>query len=317
MKNLFSLNVKTQEKTYTPFVTRSVSAETSSQQEAFDDKLTKSKKASDLPLWLQVIQLLCLLGAVCIFLGLLRAFGENEHDESFSQMWARFVSNGAITMIIVGVICLAVFIVLFVWGRLRAKKVQASPEYQSAMEEREKLQTDSYKELDVPDNAEELDVFCYPFKYTRKGKEKWGNGLSQYVAIRVKIFKDDDNLYFADTSEVIKIPVTAVRAVNSINKRLGFLGWNKAAKPNSPEYKPYKITANNMGVLFVKWCFFVNLILDGEEYEIIIPPYENEILRKYVDLEQAMSEVTEDAAEDTENAMSETEEQLNDNEINE
>ena len=181
------------------------------------------------------------------------------------------------------------------------------------MDEREKLLSSSYEELGVPDDADELDVFSYAFKLTRKGKEKWGT-VANYIAIRLKIFKDDDNIYFADTSDVIKIPVTAIKAVNSINKRLGFLGWNKDVKPTSPEYKPYKITVNNMGVLFVKWCFSVNLILDGEEYEIIIPPYENEILRKYVDLEQVTG-ATDEAAEDTENAASETAERLNDDEI--
>ena len=98
---------------------------------------------------------------------------------------------------------------------------------------------------------------------------------------------------------MIKIPLAAVGAVNVINKRLGFIGWSKEQTPNSPEYKPYKITVNNMGGLFVKWCFSVNLNLDGEEYEIIIPPYENEILRKYVDVEQTADAVTEEATEET------------------
>ncbi len=319
MKNLFSINVKTQEKTYSPYVVRSVSAETSSQQEAFDEQLTKSEKASKLPLWLRIVQLLCGIVAVCIFCGLMRAFGENEHDESFSEMWARFVGNGAITMIIVGVICLAVFIALLVWGKLRSNKVQASPEYQTVIATAEKLQNSSYEELGVPADADELDVFSYAFKYNRKGKERCGT-VANYITISVKIFKDEDSLYFADTSEVIKIPLSAVKTVDSINKRLSFMGWSKDQKPNSPEYKPYKIRVNNMGILFVKWCLSVKLILDGEEFEIIIPPYESEILKKYVDIEQSAAPVTEqttenDAEEAAEHEKAQEIEKISDGEI--
>ncbi|MDE5562977.1 MAG: hypothetical protein K2J01_05465, partial [Clostridiales bacterium] len=105
MKNLFKFSVQTGEADYNKYIVRSVSEETSAKQDNTYDELKKFEKASKLPLWLRIIQLLCYLVSLCLLVGVLRAIGENIGDEPFGQMWDRFVSNGAIIMIVVGVVC--------------------------------------------------------------------------------------------------------------------------------------------------------------------------------------------------------------------
>ncbi|MDE7405528.1 MAG: hypothetical protein K2M89_01465 [Clostridiales bacterium] len=290
MENFFRFNVKTEEKTYAQYIERSVSSETSSKQESSDSELTNAQKKSQLPLWLRIIEMLCFLTAVCLLCGLISAFGKGEDGESFGEMWQRFVGNGAIIILVVGLVCLAAAIALFVWGRIRSKRVQSSPEYQTVIDEREKLQNGSYDELGVPNDADDIDVFCFPFKLNRKGKEVNGSPFAKYVTICFKIFKRDDCLYFADTSDLIKIPLSAVTETYVMAKNVNFWGWTKEQNFNSKEYKLYKIRANNYGTLFVKGCYCINLLLDGNEFEIIIPPYEWQVLEKYIQLPQFQNE---------------------------
>lgn len=282
MKNLFQFNVNTEEAAYDKYTVRSVSDETSSKQDSAQDELKNMEKTSKIPRWLKIIQMLCALTAACVFLGLLRAFGENMGKESFASMWKRFVGNGVIIMIVVGVICTAVAIALRVWELKRIKRVESSEEYKTVIDECDNIHNGSYEELGVPSDADSLDVLCFPYKLNRKGKEKNGCQFAQYVPIRYKIFKQDDNLYFADVNDLIKIPLSAVMGASYVPKRVAFYGWTKDETFRSPKYKPYKIRANNFGALFMKGYISVNLILDGEENEIIIPLYEQDVIEKYV-----------------------------------
>lgn len=282
MENLFKFNVKTKESAYDKYVVRSVSDETSSKQDSSYDELKKFEKESKLPLWLRIIQLLCYLVSLCLLGGLLSAFAKGMGKESFASMWKRFVGNGAIIMIVVGVVCLAVAVALHIWERKRTKRVESSDEYKTVIADCNNIHSDSYEELGVPSDADSLDVLCFPYKLNRKGKEKNGCQFAQYVPIDYKIFKQDDNLYFADVNDLIQIPLSAVTGASYVPKRVAFYGWNKDDKLNSEKYKPYKIRANNYGALFMKGYISVNLLLDGEQKEIVIPLYEQEVIEKYI-----------------------------------
>lgn len=285
MKNLFGVNIKTDEKTYAPYIARSVSEETAAKQEASDADLRSEDKASKLPLWLRIVQYVCLFVAACIIGGLFQAIGESIGDEPFGEMLERFMSTGAVIIILsVGAVCLVIFIVLLIWGKMRSNDVLQSIEHQAVLDESEKILNASYEELGVPSDADEIDVFSFPFKYNRKGKVVNGSPIAQYMAFSMKIFGDDDNIYFADAVNVIKIPRSSVTKTDVISKRVSFIGWTKEQSYKSPDYKPYKIRVNNVGALFIKWCYSVSLLLDGEEMEIIIPPYEQETLEKYIKL---------------------------------
>lgn len=282
MENLFKFNVKTKESAYDKYIVRSVSDETSSKQDSSYDDLKNMEKISNLPLWLRIIQLLCYLVSLCLLGGLLSAFAKNMGKESFASMWKRFVGNGAIIMIVVGVVCLVVAIALHIWERKRIKRVESSEEYKTVIDECDNIHSGSYEELGVPSDADSLDVLCFPYKLNRKGKEKNGCQFAQYVPINYKIFKQDDYLYFADVNDLIQIPFSAVTGANYVPKRVMFYGWTKDDAFNSPKYKAYKIRANNFGTLFIKGYISVNLLLDGEEKEIVIPLYEQDVIEKYV-----------------------------------
>ncbi|MDE6201326.1 MAG: hypothetical protein K2M47_05580 [Clostridiales bacterium] len=287
MDNLFKFNVKTGESDYKKYIVRSVSDETSVKHDSSLDGLKNMQKASQLPLWLRIIQMLCGLTAICLLGGVLNAFAKSIGDEPFDVMWNRFVGNGVIVMIVVGVICLAVAIALHVWERKRTKRVESSDEYKAAIDECDNVNNSSYDELGVPSDADSIDVLCFPYKLSRKGKEKNGCQFAQYIPISYKIFKQDDDLYFADVSDLIKVPLSAVTGANYVPKRVMFYGWTKDDTFNSPKYKPYKIRANNFGALFMKGYISVSLLLDGEQKEIVMPLYEQDVIEKYIPVSYA------------------------------
>ncbi len=281
--------MQTKESAYSKLVVRSVSEDATAKQDSAQDELQKLAKTAQLPLWLRIIEYLCGLAGIILLGGVLRTIGENIGDEPFGQMWDRFVSNGAIVMIVVGVICLAVAIGLLVWGRMRNKKVLASPEYQAVINDNENANNGSYAELGVPDGADSIDILCFPYKLNRKGKEKNGCQFAQYVPISYKIFKQDDGLYFADVNDLLCIPLTAIKDAVYVPKNVAFYGWTKDEKFTSPKYKPYKIRANNFGTLFIKGYISVTVLLDDEENEIVIPLYEQDVIEKYIPVNYTVS----------------------------
>ncbi len=283
MQNFFGINVKTQEKTYSPFITRSVSKEVSLKQDEAEQRLYGAEKATQLPPWLKIIQLICLFVAVCTLCGALKAIGEAiGNEEPFAQAWARFVENGIIWIIAAGLICLAIFGALQIRSFLLKKNVARSPAFNEVLKENEKIQKRSYEELGVPEDADAIDVLTHPFKINKKGKILNGNPLAKHININLKIFKYNDCLFFADTSDLIKIPLSSVITATAVNKRVNFYGWNKEKPYNAQEFKPYKIMANNMGTMVIKGYYSITVLSDGEEREIIIPAYEKDILIKYV-----------------------------------
>ena len=53
---------------------------------------------------------------------------------------------------------------------------------------------------------------------------------------------------------------------------------------NAPEYKPYKIRANQYGILFVKPYFSLRISGSQGDFEILFPPYEEQALRSLVNV---------------------------------
>ena len=94
-------------------------------------------------------------------------------------------------------------------------------------------------------------------------------------------------IYTHQTTGCTQITVTDSEIVGGA----GFGSWdgsgievNKDVPMNSPTYKPYKVRANQYGMLFVKPYYGMQFKGAEGEYEILIPPYELETMRSLVEL---------------------------------
>ena len=64
----------------------------------------------------------------------------------------------------------------------------------------------TFSGLGVPQTAEEISVVASFFKVNKKGKEKPVSVLMKYNVHEMRIYADEDRLYFADMDGVTAIP---------------------------------------------------------------------------------------------------------------
>ena len=67
-------------------------------------------------------------------------------------------------------------------------------------------------------------------------------------------------------------------------KSVTFAQWNKDTDYDKGEYKDYKISVDNLGILHIKNSCSLQFTKEGTAYEIIIPPYDIKSIERLTDL---------------------------------
>jgi len=269
MRNFFGNNLATGKKTYAPFIERSASSGVSAKMQESEQAVTNANKAAQ-PAWLTIVSTISLAGATLTLSEILQTV-----DDVFGKAWFGIV-------LAIGVAGLVITVASFIYGIVRCNRVKRSPAFAAVMEEHEKAEKRCFDDLGVPENADDIDAFTFPFRYNRKGAERSANPIARYLNTKFKIFKRGDKLCLADVSDLTGIPLSSIITAVYVNKRASFSGWNKPLPRDAEPYKPYKIIESNTGAMSVKGYYSVTVLLNGEESEIIIPSYEGETLKKYV-----------------------------------
>ena len=281
MKNLFTVDVDSNEEygEYSSFILRKVDAELSQRQNESFEELDEHQKKASLPFWLSIIKFICMLAFMIILVAMVKSLDEVGLDVFTRIPWLTAVGAiGGITAL-----------VLHIVERQKQKTVAESDDFKEDIAEAEKIIAESREALGIPSDAVNTDVFLYPCK-TKKGKINNANSEFEFMNMELKLFLEDGYLCFADADCVIGIPVCDITEIVSVDGRRSFFGWNKEEAFNKGEYKKYKITQNNFGTNFSKNCYALRLVTDGNEYEIIFPPYEldtfTRMTGKYVSSEE-------------------------------
>ena len=107
------------------------------------------------------------------------------------------------------------------------------------------------------------------------------------------LLRENDNLCLATVGEVYAFPIANIKKIKEINKRITVGGWNKEESYDSKEYKKYKITANNMGILFFKPYYSIIVNNGIEDFEILVPSYDIESILEITNLDIEKEEVNE------------------------
>ncbi len=271
MTNLFEYNTTTAESKYAKFIIRRTSNETTAKQNEQTERLVQAEKYAQSPLWLSLVMYLTFAFAIIVAGSFLNALLEVGFETA--------LHNSRILLPIAGV-CLVIAAAIFIFKKIRLNKTVSSPAFHNITESYEKINARCYEELSVPETADEINVFMNVFKTTKSGKQK-NAAVANYMAFDFKVFAENNCLCFADVECVVAVPLSQINGIYAINKRASFINWTKQEKTNSPKYKPYKIRQNNMYYI-VKPYYSLRFTSSGEEYEIIIPPYELETIKKYV-----------------------------------
>ncbi len=270
MKNVFAYRDSVADGS--TFITRSPESGLAAKKKASDDEAMRFMTHAALPKIVQWIVLIIFTAGL-----LLLAVGLNVlTDEEFVGDATR-----PIVLTAVGGGLFAIGLGFFGIAAIQRKRVMGSPAFAYYESEREKLMREMKEALAIPVEAAECDLFAFQYKTVRNKQRRRPYAKNCYVANKTLAWREGDAFCVFDGDNVYKFPFENFVDIERIGKSLGFYGWNKQEKPQKGKYKPYKIRYNSNGGFYtVKNSFRVRLFRENEEYELIVPAYENETLER-------------------------------------
>lgn len=255
------------------------------------ERVSSLEQAASLPLWLVITRLIAVFYAVLYFTVLVRFM----IDEGVSAALRKAVQNTPV-LLVLAFLAIVLVCVLSMIASKRKAAVAESEETEKAADALDELMAISYAELNVPADAAEMDVLF--FRYKMKDGEPVVKSVGfqpfTHFNVNMKVYRTDDMLMLSDLDSVYAFPVSALREIRTVKKKISVHTWNKEQAPNEAPYAAYKLTVNpNLGAIFFKPYHVLLLEVEGEELGILFPPYELPLVERLTGL----TAVTEPPAE--------------------
>ncbi len=271
MKPFFCIDVTEDKKNTTyngaEFITQSSSEKSKEELEEKQADAIELIGKSQYPLPVRIFKFICGIAAAILGISLCRGMIEVGIRKAYE--------NAGVLFWIFGV-CLVVWVILALLSRMKSKEVLETSKARNVAEDLDRQIEDMYAGLNIPESAEEVDVLM--FRYViKKGKiSAKGTALSftPYINIGVKAFISDNCLCLADINDVYSIPLSELKKITTVNKKISVSDWNKEEPFNKGKYKEYKMTANQYGCIFFKPYYILKLEHNGETWGIYFPTYE-------------------------------------------
>lgn len=262
MRTLFTINVKTKEHGFDEFLIRksenTLKAQYDENAQLIDGRI--NKRFAPL-IYLSFAAFLC--GAIFIAF-----FMSKVEDANFAQAYSTV--GWSLYIGIAGIVLFAVlFLAAFIWMR----KFMANPQTQNIIQEQAELRDRIADGLRVPEGCAEIDIMCRPYKL-KKGKEKYQG--KNYENLSMWVFTADGNLCLADICGVWAVPLSSITSLNPFPGHAKLSSWNKEEKVNSPKYR--RKVRYYKGTYIIKGYYSLQFICRGEEWEILIPSYDIDII---------------------------------------
>lgn len=275
MKNVFSINVTNKSNEAfdgVVFMTHSVSKEHERDAEALSEEIERVRKSTEFPYGLRILKyVLAVFVLLC-----LRAITSSEVTV------AEAYENAPLLFYIVG-ICIVLFIALIVFERKRLKNMKKSGALEEVNAKALIMLDASKQELGVPNDAADMDVLLFRYK-EKNGKTKIDDIFGvKYINLEVNVFVDSGALCFATSMERYSIPLSSIMRVRKVKKSITLPGWNKDEPHNKGEYKQFRIAWSH-DMYTIKGYYCLSIVHNLEEYELFVPEYEINTLRRFLDL---------------------------------
>lgn len=266
MKPIFGIDV-TQDKSNrefhtAPFIAATPSLINCAEYADCEKKIEKLVKKSSLPLWAMLAKYIVGgfgLTVVLIFL-------VNGLDLGFPTVW-----GNAPILIVVGFACFLFGAALWVYERVIRRSTENSDETLQLNRTLEHLIPAMRADLSVPENAAELDILIYRYK------EKDGEATPVALPLtnfQISAFCLGNRFCLADLEHRYDFPLEEFKGLRAVEKRVMLSGWNKPTSWKEPDFKPYKLSVNNMGWISCRGYLVLELEHNGEAYMIEFPAYE-------------------------------------------
>lgn len=173
-------------------------------------------------------------------------------------------------------------ILAVLWGgisflnRRKVNTVASGEEFTMAVRRLESEIDRLRQELQIPENAKEVDVVQVNHRW-KDGNLKistQGMETTPYINVAMPVFRRDDVLCLADRENRYELPISELRCLRRVKKPLVIQGWNKDEPINAEFYKPYKLTMDNYERVHTKAYGLLELRHDGVDWAVWLPPYE-------------------------------------------
>ena len=274
MKEIFSVDLNSNQIDGEKFITSVISPELSQKQDEHLERINDFEKKGALPAWQSTIKKVFAIIAfffTVIFFGQLITGGADL---------AKSVSESKFELII-AIIFWIDFAVISIYHKRKSKRLYDEALLNELVKEGERLHEECLQALGVSKKAIPIDVFVTAYEKNGEKKKK-ASPFFSYINNAMLVFDEGEYLCFSDLSICCKIKKNAFVQVEHITKNTSFVGWNKPEEYRSNEYKQYKIRPNSYGVFFVKNCLKLVFQDEGEQYCIILPPYEEQTIGKFI-----------------------------------
>ncbi len=176
-------------------------------------------------------------------------------------------------------------IALFIFGRIRGKKIDESDETKISETRIESVEENIYRNLGVPYEAPYIDVLCFQYKL-KDGEIKPKDKIlktTPFINSSLRIFKDNQNLYLAALETKFAFPLSAVKGIKIVKETGTIPIWSKDEPHNKGFYKQFKITYNDGNYSF-KTYYILTFEINGEETGIYIPSYDIQIIENLLNI---------------------------------
>jgi hypothetical protein len=227
----------------------------------------KELEATKLNPILRGLKTVCSWITLIVFIGTIRALGNVTITEAFENAPGIFWIMGG---------CGVVWLVLTILTNRKAKTVMAAEDFNMSTRRLESEIDRVFRELQVPDDAKEVDVVQLTYRW-KNGTVKistTGSETTPYTNVSLRVFRREDVLCLSDLENRYELPIAAMRRLKMVKKPLVIQGWNKEEKLNDPFYKPYKLTMDNYERVHTRSYGLLELNHDGVDWALWLPPYE-------------------------------------------
>lgn len=231
------------------------------------DNAEEVVEKAKLPLVLTIIKGVCGIAGLTVAMSILR----NLDEHSFTEMYQR-----APWLTWIGVAGILIWAVLEVLSRKKAKEVMETDESKNTLSSLERVKESIFTELSVPASAKEVDLLSFFYKVKEDKIKVCRNPMqtAQYFNSVYKVYTDAENLYLTNLDAKHSFPLSSLRAIRTVNKRVVMDEWYKDEPHNKGQYKPYKIALTRQGEYTYKGYHILELELNGELWGIYFPSYE-------------------------------------------
>ena len=294
MKPVFGFDTtedKSSEKTYSDlFITKKQDEKVLDELNSSRESLETTLEDSKLPVALRIAQYLGL------FIGLMITGPMIGVDGGIAQ-----AIRNAPLLCLSGIFALIIGVMLWIFSLVKSKRVLTESNAVDKVTDLKEKADKAYRELGVPDDAVCVDIigFIYFFKDEKLKIRSSALSITPYSNPIVKAYLKDYNLCLADVETVYSFPLESMRSIQTVKKSIILPEWNKDEAYNKGEFKQYKLSKNDYGIICKKH-HILELEREGELYGIYFPNYELPVFERLTRLSATEESAQEkDGATDT------------------